>query len=117
MAHGANFIPARHILKREVNTNMKKRYEVLGSLTRFTGLPLEYAAGLPRVELEGFTTARVECHHGLLQYSDNLVELGGKGAKIRIIGSGLGLRTLSPALAVITGKISSAEYVFGEEDA
>ena len=114
MADTANFIPAHHILKREVN-NMKKRYEVLGSLTRFTGFPLEYAAGLPRVELEGFTTARVECHRGLLQYSDSLVELGGKGAKIRIIGSGLGLRTLSPALAVITGRICGAEYVFGEE--
>ena len=94
---------------------MKKRYEILGGMTRLTGLPLEYAAGLPKVELEGFTVAKVECHRGLLQYSDTLVELGGKGARIRISGSGLGLRSLSPALAVITGRISGAEYIFGEE--
>jgi septum formation protein len=56
---------------------VKKRYEILGGLTRLTGFPLEYAAGLPKVELEGFTVAKVECHRGLLQYSDTLVELGG----------------------------------------
>ena len=95
---------------------MKKKYEILGGLTRLTGLPLEYAAGLPKVELEGFTVAKVECHQGLLQYSNTLVELGGKGANIRISGSGLGLRSLSPALAVITGRISGAEYIFGEDD-
>ena len=94
---------------------MKKRYEALGRLSQATGLPLEYAAGLPKVELEGFTTARVECHRGVLQYSSETVELGGKGARIRIIGSGLGLRSLSPALAVINGRIKGVEYIFEEE--
>ncbi|MBR6653739.1 MAG: YabP/YqfC family sporulation protein [Oscillospiraceae bacterium] len=94
---------------------MKNHYKALGRMTQLTGLPLEYAAGLPKVELEGFTTARVECHRGVLQYSENIVELGGKGAKIRISGSGLGLKALSPALAVITGRISGAEYIFGED--
>ena len=94
---------------------MKKSYELMGRLTHLTGLPIEYAAGLPKVELEGFTTAKVESHRGLLQYSDSLVELARKGARIRISGSDLGLRTLSPALAVITGRISRAEYVFAED--
>ncbi len=94
---------------------MKKRYELLGHMTRLTGLPLEYAAGLPKVELEGFTTARVECHRGVLQYNTEIVELGGKGAKIRINGSGLSLKSLSPALAVINGGIKGVEYIFGED--
>lgn len=94
---------------------MKKSYLALGRLGRATGLPLEYAAGLPKVELEGFTTVRVECHRGVLQYSDTLVELGGRGASIRIKGSGLGLSSLSPALAVIQGSIGGVEYIFGED--
>lgn len=94
---------------------MKKSYIALGRLSRATGLPLEYAAGLPRVEMDGFTAVRVECHRGVLQYSDTVVELGGKGADIRINGSGLCLRSLSPALAVIEGSIGSVEYIFGEE--
>lgn len=95
---------------------MKKRYKALGRLTQATGLPLEFASGLPKVELEGFTTARVENHRGVLQYSRETVELGGKGANIRISGSGLGLKALSPALAVITGRIMRAEYILAEED-
>lgn len=94
---------------------MKKRYRLLGHLTRVSGLPLEYAAGLPKVELEGFTTARVECHRGVLQYSETMVELGGKGAAIRISGSGLSLKALTPGMAVIIGRITAAEYVFGED--
>lgn len=96
---------------------MKKRHEALGRLSQTLSLPLEYAAGLPKVELEGFTTARVECHHGVLQYNSESVELGGKGAKIRISGSGLGLKSLSPALAVISGRIKGVEYIFGEDGA
>ncbi len=96
---------------------MKKRYRALGSLSQSLALPLEYAAGLPKVELEGYTTARVEGHRGLLQYSRDAMELGGKGARIRINGTELGLRSLSPALAVINGHIKGVEYIFEEGEA
>ncbi|MDD6188525.1 MAG: YabP/YqfC family sporulation protein [Clostridiales bacterium] len=96
---------------------MKKRYEALGRMSQTLGLPLEYAAGLPKVELEGFTLARVECHRGVLQYCTEYVELGSKGARIRINGSGLGLKSLSPELAVICGRIKGVEYIFEEDGA
>ena len=96
---------------------MKKRYEALGRASQKLSMPLEYAAGLPKVEMEGFTTVRVESHRGVLQYSGETVELGGKGVRIRVSGSGLGLKSLSPALAVICGQIRGVEYIFGEDGA
>lgn len=94
---------------------MKKRYKFLGRLSLSTGLPLEYAAGLPHIEVDGFSRVRIECHHGVLQYSSNMVELIARGAHIRINGNGLGINSLSPVLAVISGQINGVEYIFGED--
>jgi len=93
---------------------MKKRYAALGSLSRALDMPLEYAAGLPKVELEGFTAARVESHRGLLEYSSEKIILAASGARVQILGERLNLKTLSPRLAVITGRIHGAAYLPGE---
>ena len=93
---------------------MKKSYEALGNIGRALGLPLEYAAGLPKIELEGFTTVRIESHKGVLEYGEELVEIAASGANIRVSGTRLSLKCLSAELAVITGRISGINFVFEE---
>lgn len=94
---------------------MKKSYEALRRVGSAVSLPLEFAAGAPKVEIEGFSTVRIENHHGVLEYGDEAVELGAAGARIRVSGGNLGLKSLSSNLAVITGRIKKVEYLFGEE--
>lgn len=94
---------------------MKKSYEALRRVGSAVSLPLEYAAGAPKIEIESFSTVRVENHHGVLEYGKETVELGAAGARVRVSGGGLGLKSLSSKLAVITGRIKKVEFIFGEE--
>ncbi len=93
---------------------MKKTYAAAGKAARLLNMPLEYAAGLPRVQLDGYTTVRVEAHRGVRAYAEDCVELGARGALIRVVGKRLELRRLSAELAVICGKISGVELVYEE---
>ena len=94
---------------------MKKGHRALGKAGRALNMPLEYAAGLPKVEIEGFTSVCVESHRGVREYRRELIELSASGARIRISGQGLGLRCLTAELAVIEGRVSGVEFVFEEE--
>lgn len=94
---------------------MKKSRAALEGVSRVLGMPLEYAAGLPRVELDGFSEVRVESHRGVREYGRELIELSARGARIRVSGAGLGLRCLTAELAVIEGRIRSVEFVYEED--
>ena len=94
---------------------MKKSRAALEGAGRALGMPLEYAAGLPRVELDGFSRVRIESHRGVQEYGRELIELSARGAGIRVSGKGLGLRCLTAELAVIEGRIKSVEFIYGED--
>ena len=95
---------------------MIKKQEALTRLGNAVDLPLGWAAGEPLVELRGCDTVRVEGHRGVLEYGDTRVELGAEGARIRITGRGLMLRSLSADLAVVTGRIGGVELLRGEAE-
>ncbi len=72
-------------------------------------LPLEYAAGAYRVEMTGGSEVKVEQHHGIVQYSAELITVKGAGADIIIRGEALTLRTMTDDEILIDGRIDGIE--------
>ena len=75
-------------------------------------LPLAFLPGLPRIELEGLDTVRVEKHRGLSAYGPELVVVRCSGAELHVRGSGLTLETMTAEMLQLRGRILSLELVY-----
>ena len=74
-------------------------------------LPMDAAAGLPRITLTGRKRVCVENHRGLLSYSTERMELSGGRIRVCITGYDLYLRVMKKDAVVITGDIHSVELI------
>lgn len=74
-------------------------------------LPMDAAAGLPRITLTGRKRVCVENHRGLLSYSTERMELSGGRIRVCITGCDLYLRVMKKDAVVITGDIHSVELI------
>lgn len=72
-------------------------------------LPAEMLRGVPKITITGRRRVLVENHGGILTYSGELIELGGR-TKVIIRGDGLRLLAMDRTDMVIAGRILSAEY-------
>jgi sporulation protein YqfC len=72
-------------------------------------LPAETAAGLPRITITGDSRVLIENHKGLLEYSDELIQVSGGRVRVRISGQGLLLRAMDGEMLLISGKIFAVE--------
>ena len=75
-------------------------------------LPLTYIPGLPRVELEGLDTLRIEQHRGLAAYGPELVVVRCTGAELHVRGSRLTLESMTAAEVKLRGRILALELVY-----
>ena len=78
---------------------------ILEKLANGLELPAEAMAGAPKVTLTGAERVLVENHCGVLSYSDGMVEVGARNAKVTIRGDGLLLRAMDREMLLITGHI------------
>lgn len=74
-------------------------------------LPMDAAAGLPRITLTGRKRVCIENHRGLLGYTTERVEIGGGRVRVCITGCDLYLRVMKKDAVVITGEIHSVELI------
>lgn len=74
-------------------------------------LPVDAAAGMPRITLTGRKRICVENHRGLIRYTTEYVEIGGGRVRICITGCDLYLRVMKKDGLVITGEIHSVELL------
>ena len=82
---------------------------VLHALEGRVDLPLSFALGQPRVELESLNTLRVEQHRGLAAYGPELVVVRCSGADLHVRGSGLALEAMTARELKLRGRILSLE--------
>lgn len=73
-------------------------------------LPEDAMAGVPRVTVTGKNRVCVENHRGLLGYSAERVEVGGR-VRVCITGSQLQLRVMGSDAVVVTGEIIGVELL------
>lgn len=80
------------------------------ALSDALGLPPETLSGLVRVTLTARRQATVEHHGGLVGYGEDHVELRDGPGRVRIVGSGLELRSMDRETLVVVGRIAGVEY-------
>ncbi len=74
-------------------------------------LPADAVAGLPKLTITGKARVVIENHKGLLEYGEHMIEVNGGRVRIRINGAELELRAMNQDDLVITGQISSVEFI------
>lgn len=87
---------------------MERKENILEKTVQALSLPPD-VAGLPRIELLGDKELRVESHKGILAYGAEEIHISGGKLVIRVLGSGLELRSMNAAELLITGHIHGVE--------
>lgn len=87
---------------------MERKASILEKTVQTLDLPVDMA-GLPRLELLGDRELRVESHKGILAYTTEEIHISGGKLIIRVLGSGLELRSMNAAELLITGYIRAVE--------
>ena len=72
-------------------------------------LPGELMEGVMRLTLIGGERVLIENHKGLLDYTDECVEVSGGRMRLRVRGSGLLLRSMSSEEVLVTGRVFAVE--------
>lgn len=87
--------------------------EWLTKASRTFDLPTDIAAGLPRMELNGFCECSLDCHTGILEYEKHEIVVAVNIGTVTIRGSGLELQRMQRDRLTVTGKIESISFAGG----
>lgn len=87
---------------------MEKKAKREGLLVRAAetfDLPGDVVAGLPRIELTGNRSLRMENHKGILAYGDEEIHVSGGKLIVKVRGMDLELKSMNANELLITGSI------------
>ena len=87
--------------------------ELLEKASRRLDLPSDIAAGLPRMELNGFCECSLDCHTGILEYEKHEIVVALNIGTVTIRGSGLELRLMQRDRLTVTGRIEALTFSGG----
>lgn len=92
---------------------MKHAQKILEAASERLDLPGDITAGLPKLELTGFSQLSVEHHKGVLEYTDTAVTVAVGIGNVRITGTRLSITLMNHSFVVITGRLSNVELIPG----
>ena len=84
---------------------MKKLRSYLAAASMRLGLPMDIAAGLPHLEVNGFRECSVDRHTGILEYNREKIVIGLNIGSLTVVGSGLEIRQMHRERLTIIGQI------------
>ena len=87
---------------------MERKESILEKTVQAMSLPPD-VAGLPHIELLGDKELRVAYHKGILAYGTEEIHISGGKLVLRVMGSGLELRSMNAVELLIAGRIHSVE--------
>lgn len=93
--------------------NIREVMAVIKRLISFVtkaDLPGEVLCGLPQIAMTGFSLLQLDCHKGLLQYTENEICVQLTIGRVRILGTELQLSRMHRDGLSVTGNISSLEF-------
>ncbi len=82
-------------------------------MTKLLELPGELADGVTRLTLTGAERVLIENHKGLLDYTEDTVEVSGGRLRLRVRGEDLILRGMNGEELLVTGHIFGVEVEGG----
>lgn len=83
--------------------------KILENLAEKMELPGDVVAGLPKVELVGFSQLLIESHKGVLRYDRDTISVSVSMGVIHILGEGLSIQLMNQQNLRIGGKISTVQ--------
>ena len=86
-----------------------KKEGLLEKTAEVLDLPGDVVAGLPRIELTGSRELRMENHKGILSYGDDEIHISGGKLVVKVMGTGLELKSMNASQLLITGAIRAVE--------
>ena len=84
---------------------------LLARASRAFDVPEDVLSSLPRIELIGTGELRMQQHRGILSYGPEEIHISGGKLVVRVKGSGMELRAMTPTELLITGEIRAVELV------
>ena len=90
---------------------MGEKEGLLLRASRLYDLPADVLAGAPRVEIVGDGELRMGPHRGILAYGPEEIHISGGSLVVLVRGSGLELRAMTPEELLITGSITTVEFM------
>lgn len=96
---------------------MKRAQKLLAAASSKMDVPGEIMAGLPKLELTGFSQLSIEHHKGVLEYSPETVSVDVGIGSVRITGSGLSISLMNHGYVVVTGTLRNVELMTGGQHA
>lgn len=90
---------------------MGEKEGLLVRASKVFDVPGDVLGGLPRIELIGTGELRMEQHRGILAYGPDEIHISGGKLVVRVKGSELELRAMTPSELLITGEIRVVELV------
>ena len=84
---------------------------LLARASRMFDLPADALAGVPRVEVVGDGELRMAPHRGILAYGSEEIHISGGNLVVLVRGSGLELRAMTQEALLITGTITTVEFM------
>ena len=90
---------------------MGEKDALLARAARLFDLPADAVANVPRVEVLGDNELRMAPHRGILAYGPEEIHISGGKLVVLVRGSGLELRAMTPEELLITGTITSVEFM------
>ena len=88
--------------------------EFLTRASRKLDLPTDIAAGLPRMELNGFCECSLDCHTGILEYEMHEIVVALNIGTVTIQGQDLELRLMQRDRLTVTGQITAILFSGGK---
>ena len=92
---------------------MKRAQKLLEAASARLDLPGEIMAGLPKLELTGFSQLSVEHHKGILEYTQEAITVAVGIGRIRITGSRLASSLMTHTYLVVKGNLEHIELTAG----
>lgn len=88
---------------------MGEKGGLLARASRAFDVPEDVLTSLPRIELIGTGELRMQQHRGILAYGPEEIHISGGKLVVRVKGSGMELRAMTPTELLITGEIRGIE--------
>lgn len=90
---------------------MKQPRKFLQETSQKLDLPADIAAGLPKLELTGFSQLSIEHHKGILEYTDKVIAVALNIGTVRVTGSKLTIRLMNREFLVLSGELAQIELL------
>ena len=84
---------------------------LLARAAQLFDLPADAVANVPRVEMVGDNELRMAPHRGILAYGPEEIHISGGNLVVLVRGRGLELRAMTPEELLITGTVTSVEFM------